>query len=94
MKPGAVLVNTARGGLVEESALVSALQAGELAGAGLDVFEAEPVEGNSTLLQLRNVVVTPHVAWLTRNTLERSLAVAVDNARRLIVGEALAHRIA
>jgi phosphoglycerate dehydrogenase-like enzyme len=94
MKPGAVLINTARGGLVDESALVSALQSGKLAGAGLDVFAAEPVTGDSAVLQLSNVVVTPHVAWLTRDTLERSLAVAVDNARRLIVGEALAHRIA
>ena len=94
MKPGAVLINTARGGLVDESALVSALQSGKLAGAGLDVFAAEPVTGDSAVLQLSNVVVTPHVAWLTRDTLERSLAVAVDNARRLIAGEALAHRIA
>ncbi len=94
MKPGAVLVNTARGGLVEEPALVSALQTGELGGAGLDVFEAEPVGGNSTVLQLRNVVVTPHVAWLTRNTLERSLGVAVHNARCLMAGKALAHQIA
>ena len=94
MKSGAVLINTARGGLVDESALVSALQSGKLAGAGLDVFAAEPVTGDSAVLQLSNVVVTPHVAWLTRDTLERSLAVAVDNARRLIAGEALAHRIA
>ena len=94
MKPGAVLINTARGGLVDESALVSALQSGKLAGAGLDVFAAEPVTGDSAVLQLSNVVVTPHVAWLTRDTLERSLAVAVDNARCLIAGEALTHRIA
>ena len=94
MKPGAVLINTARGGLVDEFALVSALQSGKLAGAGLDVFAAEPVTGDSAVLQLSNVVVTPHVAWLTRDTLARSLAVAVDNARRLIAGEALAYRIA
>ena len=93
MKSGAVLINTARGGLVDESALVNALQSGKLAGAGLDVFAAEPVAGDSAMLQLSNVVVTPHVAWLTRDTLERSLAVAVDNARRLIAGEALTHRI-
>jgi len=94
MKPGAVLINTARGGLVDESALVSALESGKLAGAGLDVFATEPVTGDSVVLQLSNVVVTPHVAWLTRDTLERSLAVAVDNARRLIAGEVLTHRIA
>ncbi len=94
MKPGAVLINTARGGLVEESALVSALESGKLAGAGLDVFAAEPVTDDSVVLQLRNVVATPHVAWLTRDTLERSLAVAVANARCLIAGDSLAHRIA
>ena len=58
------------------------------------MFTAEPVAGDSALLQLRNVVVTPHVAWLTRDTLGRSLAVAVDNARCLIAGQALAHQIA
>jgi phosphoglycerate dehydrogenase-like enzyme len=94
MKSGAVLINTARGGLVDESALVSALQSGKLAGAGLDVFAAEPVAGDSAVLQLSNVVVTPHVAWLTRDTIERSLAVAVGNVRRLIAGEVLAYRIA
>ena len=94
MKPGAVLINTARGGLVDESALVSALQSGKLAGAGLDVFAAEPVAGDSAVLQLSNVVVTPHVAWLTRDTLERSLAVAVNNVLCLIAGEALAYQIA
>ena len=93
MKPGAVLINTARGGLVEESALMAALQSGKLAGAGLDVFAAEPAAGDSAVLQLRNVVVTPHVAWLTRDTLERSLAVAVKNARCLITGEELVHQI-
>ncbi len=89
MKPGAVLVNTARGGLVDETALHAALRSGRIAAAGLDVFAAEPVAADHPLLQLVNVTATPHLAWLTAETLERSLAVAVDNVRRLAAGESL-----
>lgn len=93
MKPGAVLVNTARGGLIDEAALVDALRTGRIGAAGLDVFEAEPTPAGSAILALDNVVCTPHVAWLTRETLERSLAVAVENCRRLAAGEDLLHRV-
>ena len=93
MKPGAILVNTARGGLVEEVALVDALRTGRLAAAGLDVFAEEPVRPDNPLLSLDNVVLAPHVAWLTRGTLVRSLEVAVENCRRLGGGEALVHQI-
>lgn len=93
MKPGAVIVNTARGGLIDEAALVAALRAGRVAAAGLDVFEAEPTPAGSALLALDNVVCTPHLAWLTRETLERSIAVAVENCRRLASGEDLLHRV-
>ena len=93
MKPGAVLVNTARGGLVEQPALVEALASGRLSAAGLDVFAEEPVPADEPLLRLDNVVLAPHVAWLTTETLERSVAVAVENCRRLRDGETLLHRV-
>lgn len=92
MKSGAVLINTARGALVDEHDLAEALRHGHLAAAGLDVFEDEPVS-SSPLFALSNVTVTPHVAWLTQETLERSLAVATENCRRLVGGEDLLHRI-
>ena len=94
MKPGAVLVNTARGALIDEAALVDALRTGRIGAAGLDVFAAEPTPAGSALLALDNVVCTPHLAWLTRETLERSLAVAVENCRRLAAGRDLLHRVA
>ncbi len=93
MKPGSVLVNTARGGLVDEAALLEALRSGHLRAAGLDVFAEEPVKPDHPLLALDNVVVTPHLAWLTPETLARSLAVAFDNCRRLRDGEPLRHRV-
>ena len=93
MKPGSVFINTARGGLVDEPALIAALQSGHLRAAGLDVFADEPIHADSPLLTLDNVVVTPHIAWLTPETLERSVVIAVENCRRLRDGEPLLHRV-
>ena len=92
MKPGSILVNTARGGLVDHHALVDALQSRHLAAAGLDVFATEPLEPGNPLLTLDNVFLSPHVAWLTQETLERSLAVAVENCHRLESGQDLLHQ--
>jgi phosphoglycerate dehydrogenase-like enzyme len=94
MKPGAILVNTARGGLVDEAALVAALTSGHLRAAGLDVFAEEPVPPDNPLLALDNVVLMPHVARLTSETLDRSLDVAIENMRRLRDGSELLHRVA
>ena len=93
MKPGAILVNTARGELVDEARLVQALSSGHLRGAGLDVFAAEPVPADNPLLALPSVVLAPHIAWLTPETLVRSLDVAHENCRRLNAGEPLLHQV-
>ena len=89
MKPNALLVNTSRGAIVDEPALVDALRSGRLAAAGLDVFAREPVDADNLLLRLDNVVVTPHVVWYTQDTMRRYLAEAIDNCRRLRDGQDL-----
>jgi phosphoglycerate dehydrogenase-like enzyme len=93
MKTAAILVNTARGGLVDYDALHAALKTHRLRGAGLDVFESEPAKSSHPLFQLPNVVVTPHVAWFTAETLSRSLGVFAENCRRLQDGEPLLNRV-
>lgn len=94
MKPGAVLVNTSRGEIVDEAALIDALTNGRLGGAALDVFAAEPVDPGNPLLRLDNVVVQPHVAWLTTGTIRRCAERAAANARRLAAGEPLDYVVA
>lgn len=91
MKSEAVLVNTSRGPIIDETALFEALRDGRLAAAGLDVFGVEPVAGDNPLLALDNVVVTPHVTWYTVDTMCRYLAEAVDNCARLLDGRDLAN---
>jgi glyoxylate reductase len=83
MKPTAYLINTARGGVVDEKALIQALEAGTIAGAGLDVFEKEPVEVENPLLKMKNVVVEPHLA---SGSIESRTAMAVLAAQNLIAG--------
>jgi phosphoglycerate dehydrogenase-like enzyme len=94
MKPGAILINTARGGLVDEDALIQALSAGHLAAAGLDVYREEPLPAGHALLSLSNVVAAPHLAWLTPETLERSVSAALENVQRLAKGLPLLNRVA
>jgi phosphoglycerate dehydrogenase-like enzyme len=93
MKPGAILVNTARGRLVDHDALHRALASGRLRGAGLDVFDTEPADTSHSIFRLPNVVVTPHIAWLTAETLSRSLGVFAENCRRLREGETLLNQV-
>jgi glycerate dehydrogenase len=87
MKPTAFLLNTSRGPLVDEAALAAALNAGRLAGAGLDVLSAEPPPADNPLLQAANCCITPHIAWATRAARERLMATAVANVRAFLDGK-------
>ena len=86
MKSSAILVNTARGGIVNKEALIDALTNGKIAGAGLDAFHEEPIPPNDPLLKLRNVVLTPHSAGMTPETIERGARMAVDNVINFLKG--------
>ncbi len=89
LRPHAILINSARGGLVDEAALAAALQAGRLGGAALDVFEQEPIASTHALLQLPGVVVAPHLGSATRGTREAMAELAVDNLLAGLRGEPL-----
>jgi glyoxylate reductase len=91
MKPGAVLVNTARGGIVDEGALAGALRDGALFAAGIDVFEREPVEMENPLLRLPNVVLAPHIGSATQQTRARMAALAADNMIAALEGKPMPH---
>jgi phosphoglycerate dehydrogenase-like enzyme len=87
MKTSAILVNTARGAVIEEKALIQSLREGRLKGAGLDVHEEEPLDPHSPLLQLENVVLTPHIASSTRVAVEMTYRAAVSNVIRFVQGQ-------
>jgi phosphoglycerate dehydrogenase-like enzyme len=88
MKPTAVVINTSRGPVINEAALIEALQEGRIAGAGLDVFEKEPVDPDNPLLKMDNVVVSPHSAGTTWDALFRRADFAYGNIKRVANGEA------
>ncbi|HEY1075101.1 MAG TPA: D-glycerate dehydrogenase [Fontimonas sp.] len=91
MRSEAVLINTARGGLVDETALIHALRSGRIAAAGLDVFEREPIGADHPLLALPNVVVAPHIGSATLGTRSRMAQLAVDNLLAGLRGERMPH---
>jgi lactate dehydrogenase-like 2-hydroxyacid dehydrogenase len=85
MKPTAYLINLARGGIVDEPALAAALNAGRLAGAGIDAFSLEPVAADNPLLGAKNVLLTSHIAGTTRGCTDREVLWALENVRRFVV---------
>jgi D-3-phosphoglycerate dehydrogenase len=87
MKPGAFLVNTSRGPLVQEAALIRALESGRLAGAGLDVLETEPPAPGNPLLRMPNVALTPHIGFYSEQSLVELQTKAAQEVRRALMGE-------
>jgi glycerate dehydrogenase len=89
MKPSAILINTARGGIVDERALLAALANGKLAGAGIDVLHSEPPRQGNPLLQTRlpNLIVTPHIAWASRQARQRLIEGVAQNIRAYLNGQ-------
>lgn len=89
MKEGAIFVNTARGGLVDEQALRAALDSGHLLGAGIDVLQAEPMTADCPLYGAPNCILTPHIAWAGLETRHRLMGVVADNLRHYLAGDAI-----
>ena len=89
VRPTAVLINCSRGGLIDEAALIAALEENRLAGAGLDVLETEPPAADNPLLKMEQVILTPHTAAHTAAALERVRRVAVENVVHVLKGEPL-----
>jgi len=90
MKPSAQLINCARGGIVDEAALVVALESGAIAGAAIDVFDVEAPPKNHPLWQMENVILSPHIAGVTHESFERMGTMAVENAYKILNGKPVA----
>ena len=86
MKPDAYLINTARGQLIDSAALADALNSGRIAGAALDVLDAEPPKPDNPLISAKNITVTPHIAWATVEARRRLMGVAAENVRAWLAG--------
>jgi phosphoglycerate dehydrogenase-like enzyme len=93
LKPTAFVINYGRGALIDEPALVAALQAGRLGGAALDVFEQEPLPASSPLWTLPNVILTPHISGWTARYDELAVQLFGDNLRRYLAGEPLYNEV-
>ncbi|HHO55472.1 MAG TPA: C-terminal binding protein, partial [Trueperaceae bacterium] len=89
MKPNAVIVNAARGGLIDTEALINALKSNTIRAAALDVFEQEPLADDSELKDLANVFLSPHLAWYSDSAIERLQRLAGEEAARAVAGEPL-----
>ena len=86
MKDGALLINTSRGGLVDEDALVEALESGKLRGAAVDVVSTEPMKEGNALLKTKKCIITPHIAWANVDSRQRLLDTVVENVRSFLAG--------
>ena len=89
MKPGAFLLNTSRGPLIDEAALAQALNESRIAGAGLDVLGAEPPPAGNPLFTAKNCIITPHLAWATHAARSRLMKIAMENLRQFLAGKAV-----
>ena len=87
MKDGVILINTARGGVIVEEDLYEALETGKVYACGVDVSRNEPINKDSPLLQAKNIFITPHIGWATKEARERLMVIATDNVRAFINGE-------
>lgn len=93
MKKSAILINIARGGVVDHEALIEALNSGEIAGAGLDVTDPEPLPTDSPLWDMANVIITPHISAQSPQYMDRAIEVTAENLRRFVADEPLLHEV-
>lgn len=93
MKPTSILINTARGGLIDTHALAAALEVGEIASAGLDVFEPEPLDDDHPLRACPNALLTSHVSWYSEQSVPMLQRKAAEEAVRLITGQPVLHPV-